>query len=943
MMAEKDGCGIRYWSKIWTRVVEEKSIPADELMNDVTKSYLLSDSNGAHCQPCGGNHEKEYDRCLHCEELLQLTIIHVLLLRAESEEEINKLIYLLAADYNIFQKLTHRLLASSAYISHVASKVLVSLISLNPSKLFTKEHFEELVVHLLGHFQSKDNASAIFRLLKKILNAKFNKELSEIYLNLIDHFWENIFTKFKGCSSDAECNSEFLKLWKSLFKKHSFISDVKLQTCDTARTFLEHIDSIIAKLGNNSASEKWVLKSTLQLFNRALSYKEELAVQKHIPHFYWVTCQHLLAANIFKDCLHRIANSSRHAGFGGSEDVIIFQQINSDIHGDIAPRFCTPSENINKDTSHKCNVNDDITADISDKDGISSEVISSTAEPVITNDINVGGTCDMSSVSCSNISVKADGEGNISYTMNVDTAEVRVEFEATDQNTTTDNRHEIIVGPNTMEIDQDTSLNGKDTTSTGQDTSAISSDTIASTLPNLSLLRKLILLQVNTYVIAVKYYDEVCEQGAKLDLLNKISFEMQYTCSEVEQILSCRSKLSLNHSNQSISSSSNTNCNLDWLPEIFGDQDDAWIEILLAITDLYILSKTWYEEQSQSYKLTDLLNPHKLFIQLLKSMAFDHSVLLDLLTSPETCFLLYFLKYLKLVSQEWCLFVQLHKEYSYVAECNRNNYLNPADNSQAQSSKDGPQQNVYVCSDSMDSASYEMKISREKPQISLHSSASDVHESQSDFNEGSLLTCKQSNERETEKMKEYKPSIGLSWIQMYSDSEEESVSENNSSNGHTTIDSSLPVCDNISDSCADSSIQNIDDFSLPEVFDESQCSIIKEHYPSTAVLKPFTDTHTNVQKSSNGKGIENINRTEDRIDPDTVSHTDDSNSPKPYQKQNDACSKFSCFVSNALDQTLGCLIRLQFSLERLNRSGMFPYNPEKLIQALQQCICLYES
>lgn len=325
-------------------------------------------------------------------------------------------------------------------------------------------------------------------------------------------------------------------------------------------------------------------------------------------------------------------------------------------------------------------------------------------------------------------------------------------------------------------------------------------------------------------------------------------------------------------------------------------------------------------------------------------MAFDHSVLLDLLTSPETCFLLYFLKYLKLVSQEWCMFVQLHKEYnnSYIAEYNRNNYRNPTDNSQAQSSKDMPLQNAYACSDSMGSTSYEMKISGEKPEISLHSSESDIHESQSDFNEGSLLPCKQSNERESEETKEYKPSVGLSWIQMYSDSEEESVSENNSSNDYATIDSSLSVCDNIPDSDAESSFQNIDDFSLPEVFAESQCNI-KEHYPPTAILKPLTDAHNNVQKSSNGKETENISRTEDRIDPETVSHTDDSNSLKPCQKQNDACSEYSCFVSSALDQTLGCLIRLQFSLERLNRSGIFPYNPEKLIQALQQCICLYES
>lgn len=327
-------------------------------------------------------------------------------------------------------------------------------------------------------------------------------------MNLIDRFWENIFAKFKGCSSDADCNSEFLKLWNSLFKKHGFISDAKLQTCDAARTFLEHIDSVIAKLSNDSVNEKWVLKSTLQLFNRALSYKEELAVQKHIPHFYWVTCQRLLAANIFEECLDRIAKCSRNAGFGGSEDVIILQKINSDLHGDITPSFCTPRD-ISKDYSHKCNVNDDIMADISYKDDVPGEV-----EPVITNDINIGVTCDMSGISCSDACIETDGEGNISNTMNLDTAEVRVEFDTSNQNATSDNGHGIIAGPDSMEIDQVTSPNGKDSTPVARDTSAITSGTITPvTSPNPSLLRKLILLQVNAYVVAVKYCNQVCEQG----------------------------------------------------------------------------------------------------------------------------------------------------------------------------------------------------------------------------------------------------------------------------------------------------------------------------------------------------------------------------------------------------------------------------------------------
>lgn len=106
--------------------------------------------------------------------------------------------------------------------------------------------------------------------------------------------------------------------------------------------------------------------------------------------------------------------------------------------------------------------------------------------------------------------------------------------------------------------------------------------------------------------------------GAKMDLLNRITSEMQHTCSKVDQILRCGSKMSSNHSNKSTSISSVTHCNLDWLPEIFGDQDDAWIEILLAITDLYVLSKTWY------------VSPEKILLTLL-------FLSLLLLMSPQNC------------------------------------------------------------------------------------------------------------------------------------------------------------------------------------------------------------------------------------------------------------------------------------------------------------------
>lgn len=46
-------------------------------------------------------------------------------------------------------------------------------------------------------------------------------------------------------------------------------------------------------------------------------------------------------------------------------------------------------------------------------------------------------------------------------------------------------------------------------------------------------------------------------------------------------------------------------------------------------------------------------NPHCLFILLLESISFDHSFLLDLLISAETCFLEYFVQYLKCLLADW--------------------------------------------------------------------------------------------------------------------------------------------------------------------------------------------------------------------------------------------------------------------------------------------------
>ena len=65
-----------------------------------------------------------------------------------------------------------------------------------------------------------------------------------------------------------------------------------------------------------------------------------------------------------------------------------------------------------------------------------------------------------------------------------------------------------------------------------------------------------------------------------------------------------------------------------------------------------------------------MITPHKFFIQFTLSIKHDHKVLLDLLMSPETQFLLYLTKYLKVVSNEWTLFVD---------ECNKKAYIQNTD------------------------------------------------------------------------------------------------------------------------------------------------------------------------------------------------------------------------------------------------------------------------
>ncbi|XP_075214148.1 protein lines homolog [Lycorma delicatula] len=93
-----------------------------------------------------------------------------------------------------------------------------------------------------------------------------------------------------------------------------------------------------------------------------------------------------------------------------------------------------------------------------------------------------------------------------------------------------------------------------------------------------------------------------------------------------------------------------------WVVQLFADQDDALVEGMVCCLD--VTAGLLYRESA----LPDLrlaLSPAVTFVQFLRAVSHDSDVLLDLLVSNETCFLLYLLRLLKYIRRNWPEFVSV--------------------------------------------------------------------------------------------------------------------------------------------------------------------------------------------------------------------------------------------------------------------------------------------
>ncbi|XP_076012393.1 protein Lines homolog 1 isoform X2 [Genypterus blacodes] len=90
-----------------------------------------------------------------------------------------------------------------------------------------------------------------------------------------------------------------------------------------------------------------------------------------------------------------------------------------------------------------------------------------------------------------------------------------------------------------------------------------------------------------------------------------------------------------------------------WPGLLFGEQDDDMMEAAKALLSIFLRHRLNSGSRDADAACASGCNPHCHFLLLLRSVSFDHSTLLDFLISTETCFLEYFVRYLKYVGSDW--------------------------------------------------------------------------------------------------------------------------------------------------------------------------------------------------------------------------------------------------------------------------------------------------
>lgn len=405
--------------------------------------------------------------------------------------------------------------------------------------------------------------------------------------------------------------------------------------------------------------------------------------------------------------------------------------------------------------------------------------------------------------------------------------------------------------------------------------------------------------------------------------------------------------------------------------------------------------KTQGSQELSPQMLQQTICPHRLFLQLVRFIDYDHLVLTDFLTSPETPFLFYFTQYLHVIIEDWPGFLSAFVNVQEHTSRN-NNGVHDFENSISDK-----------CSE-IDNASFEAtKHNVSYPELSTPkaaqlriSSQSSARVSQVPFESGGLHPCQLLGEvitASTDPLQSSTPaSVNLIHsLEPQSNSLLSSIAQDKynlqlppescllQSSGvvssgpfmYTTFSTMLHLLTPNSDPCNSSSSCNIlKEHSINQHFNNNEYSVSQNHRDdaifdmcdrvasrSCTSLVAYSDSSSETSVTESGVdfnvGKETIeehvcdiglscevgSKMEKNINclPEEDFGSGDgllSEYGNATDIMEDQCVK----CNDELDAVMGMMIRLRLHVERLDHSKLFPYNVKSLLRLLESCEELYE-
>ncbi|CAH1797476.1 unnamed protein product [Owenia fusiformis] len=491
-----------------------------------------------------------------------------------------------------------------------------------------------------------------------------------------------------------------------------------------------------------------------------------------------------------------------------------------------------------------------------------------------------------------------------------------------------------------------------------------------------------------------------CEQQRDWPLLRKISIILLKSCATLSLAGSKESAASFTQLCYFVSSiiMSDGADEEKWMFRLYRDQDDGLIESLICV--LVIYQHTVHQEARNSWLLA-----HRLFLNCMDHFSFDHTVLLDLLTSPETSFLLYLTKMLKLLINEWSMFIMIcgHVHPPVATEESITDELVTSEQTMdiTDESRVATKQLLGMNNESCVTTEQSIDMTDESPVIT---------ERTLDITDESHLAIKQSMGMIDESPVTTEHMLSMS-NQLPVSNEQTSVSEQSASisaqSNQVSEKSSFPILSKINDiqttnyNHATNDGKNallIKDFkdkgsvlsdnlctqsnrrALVEYSDSSTDNSEDEDCIATSHLASpnLNEMNTTHELNTGGKDSlakqdishstgemlldldqfnENLNLSKcGTTNPDNTEALSETN--KEVQTNDDIADEASdindgssysnnsdshLYNESLLDKVMTLLIQLRFALERLVHKNLFPYNANPLIRLLEECEALYET